>query len=164
MNEFTSEQETICIGYEVNSLLNTVEGDYIHIEIIQPVECEMVKIQGHQDSFGKVEDIKEKLEELFTSVKIINKGVEFMITGPDGPEPFTVTDILDKETNSVDWFLSVNTDVKIDFLPTIESIEKERKEREQRELEERGFIGEGKRLGGSSTFNREEWLKRLSGK
>lgn len=164
MNEFTSDQETINIGYEVNSLLNAVEGDYIHIETTDSTPCEMVKIQGHRESFGEVEDIKEKLEELFTSIKIINKGVQLLVTGPSGPELFTIVDILDKEEKTMDWFLSVNTDVKIDFLPTIESIEKEKKEQERKELEERGFIGEGKRLGGNNTFDREAWLNRLSGK
>ena len=60
--------------------------------------------------------------------------------------------------------LSVNTDVKIDFLPTIEYIENEKKQKEREELEARGFIGEGKRLGGSGRFDRDAWLKKLSDK
>ena len=164
MNEFTTDEETINIGYEVNSLLNAIEGDYIHVEVTEPSECEMVKIQGHRESFGKVKDIKEKLEELFTSIKIINKSIELFVDGLDGPEPFTIVDMLDKEGNTMEWFLSVDTDVKIDFLPTVESVENERKQKEREELEARGFIGEGKRLGGSGKFDRDAWLKRLSNK
>ena len=163
MNEFTSQEGTVDIGYEVNAFLNVIENDYIHVETIDHVTCKMVKIQGHRESFGKCENIKEKLEELFTTVKIINKGMVLIVNGPSGPEPFTIVDLLDIDGSSIDFFLSINTDVKIDFLPTLEGIENEKREKERKELEARGFKGEGKKLGGKK-FDRKEWLKNLSGK
>ena len=168
MKEFTNEHENIEIGYEINSHLNLLDGDYLHIERCLPEKVNMVKIQGHEDSFGQIVSIKEKLETLFTSVKIINKGSQFILNG-EKPETFTVVDILTQENQSINWFLSIDTDVKIDFLPTLESIEKEkikkekeRLEREKKALEERGFKGEGKKLGGNLT--RDEWLKNLDKK
>jgi len=162
MNEFTQDNDKVAISYSVNSLLNTVDNDYIHIDIVEPVKCDMVQIRGHRDSFGKIQNIKEKLEILFTRVKIINKGMVLMIDGLNGPESFTIVDLLDDATNTIDWFLSMDTEVKIDFLQTSESIEREKKEKERKELEARGYIGEGKRLGGTN-FDKEKWLKKLSG-
>ena len=158
MNEFTQDKDKVAIGYNVNSLLNTVDNDYIHIDIVQPSKCDMVQIRGHRDSFGKIQNIKEKLENLFIDIKIINKGMVLMIDN----ESFNIVDLLDDATNTIDWFLSMDTEVKIDFLKTSESIEREKKEKERKELEARGYIGEGKRLGGTN-FDKEKWLKKLSG-
>lgn len=167
MKEFLSPgPDLVHIPMPINRMLNVVDDSYIRVERVDPLIPHLIKIQGHYESFGKIHDIKEQLERLLVSIKMVNKGCTYSIIGEhDTPEQFTITDILFDDI-SVDWGVTVDADIKIDFEETLEGIrlkqekeEQERKEQERKELEARGYKGEGKKIGGASS--RSAWLDRL---
>lgn len=164
MTEFKSAElgGTMDIGYEINRHLNLITGEYIHLEHVPGQTPHLIKIQGHCESFGKVIDLKEQLEKLLIDIKILNKNSEFTVLSPDGPEPFTVVELLDHDGESMDWGLTVDADVEVDFVKTVEAEEKEKKKAEREELDRRGFLGEGRKLGGQ--VDRQAWLTRLQKK
>jgi hypothetical protein len=164
MTEFKSAELgcAVDIGYEINQHLNLVTGEYVYLEYVPGQTPHLIKIQGHRESFGKVVDLKEQLEKLLVDIKILNKGSEFTVLSPDGPESFTVIELLDHDGQNMDWGLTVDADVKVDFVKTIEAEEKEeerKKKAEREELDKRGFLGEGHKLGGCG--DRQAWLDRL---
>jgi hypothetical protein len=169
MTEFKPEEQgdAIDIGYDINRHLNLITGEYVHVEKVEPQIPYMIKIQGHRESFGKIVDLKEQLEVILTDIKVLNTGTVLMIQSPDSPELCTVQEIINHENEPLEWALTVDTDLKVDFMETLESIEhkkreerEQREQREQRELEERGFKGKGQKVGGGRA-DRTAWLDRL---
>jgi hypothetical protein len=169
MTEFKAAEDgaavgTIDVGHEINQHLNLVTGEYVHVERIHSQAPALIKIQGHRESFGKVFDLKEQLEKLLVQIKVLNTKTELTVNGPDGPESFTVVGMEDGDGREMDWGLTVETDVKVDFLKTREAEEDERKQREALEaLERRVGGGQGHRLGGRS-IDRQAWLDRFQSK
>lgn len=169
MTEFKSRElgDSIDIGYEINQYLNIITGEYVHVQRIDRQIPHLIKIQGHRDSFGKISNLKEQLESLLVSIKILNVGTELITHSPDGPEACTVIEIYDTEGQPLNWATTIEADVNIDFAPTKETVEREERKRqeeqerkEREELERRGYRGHGHKLGGE-VINRQAWLDRL---
>jgi len=166
MTEFKSRESgnSIDIGYEINQYLNIITGEYVHVQRIDVQIPHLIKIQGHRDSFGKIVNLKEQLESLLVSIKVLNSGTDLIAHGPDEPEPFTVIEIQDIEGQPLEWGITVDADVNVDFAPTKETVERERREEQEREereeLERRGYKGPGRKIGGQSIC-RQAWLDKL---
>jgi len=169
MTEFKPREsgDSVDIGYEINQYLNIITGEYVHVQRIDAQTPHLIKIQGHRDSFGKIVNLKEQMESLLVSIKVLNVGTDLIVHGPDGPEPFTVVDLQDIEGQSLTWGTTVEADINVDFVLTKESVEREERQRqedqerkEREELERRGYKGHGHKLGGE-VVNRQAWLDRL---
>jgi len=130
------ESSTLDISYHHNRHLNTIDGEYVHVRKVEPVVPHLIRLQAHRESFATVINCKEQLEQLLLRVKIIHQGDVFTILSSQGEEPFTVSAILDEAEQQLEWGLVVEADVKVDFMQTLEAIEREQ-ERERKEQEER---------------------------
>lgn len=174
MNDFKSkgDSDSVDVGLETNTFLNMCTGMYVHVDRVQAQRPYLVKMQAHKESFGDIPNLKEQLETMLVQIRALNKGVVLYATGLKGLEPFTIIDILNNKGETMDWGLTVESEVRIDFERTKEAIEtKEREEKErlarleQEELESRGFIGPGHTLGSVSCDDprkaRQDWLDRL---
>lgn len=162
---------TVDISYEINRFLNLITGEYVHIERVEPQIPHMIRVQGHRDSFSTVVDLKEQLEQLLVTVKVLTAGIVLTVNGSNGPESLTVTEILDAEGSKMEWGLTVETDIEVDFMKTKETIErelKEEKEREEREhveeLERQGYKGPGYQVGAGNGIDRQAWIDQLQAK
>lgn len=145
---------SIDIGLVHNQFINLITGEYVHVETVsQPVlPLDTIVIQGHNDSFGDVKDVKEKLEILFSSIRVLNRCMSASIaidTDTGTCTEFTVVKLLNREGEEMEWGITVDTEIRVDFVPTRETVEREEKEQERKELEKRGFYGEGKKVGTS---------------
>lgn len=167
MTEFKADDDgpSIDVGIGLNQYLNTINGEYVHVQI-EPIRGapKLIKVQGHRDSFEKVTDIKEQLEHLLVNIRILNKGCALQVSqGIEQGEQLTIVDIIDHDGQSMEWGLTIEADVEVDFMKTKEAEVREAQAAERAELEKRGFRGEGQRLGGSR-IDRQTWLDRISGK
>jgi hypothetical protein len=166
MTEFKPRElgDSVDIGYEINQYLNIITGEYVHVQRIDAQIPHLIKIQGHRDSFGKITNLKEQMESLLVSIKVLNVDTDLIVYGPDGPEPFTVVELQDTEGHPLNWGTTVEADINVDFALTKETVEREEKQRqeeqEREELERRGYKGPGRKLGGE-IVNRQVWLDRL---
>jgi hypothetical protein len=163
MMEFTDKPDIIDIPMTINTYLNVINDMYIDVIRVDPQIPKMVKIQGHKESFGTITDIKEQLQSLFLDVKILNKGSTFELISTNGTELFDIVSIQLANGTEVDWGVTVETDVVIDFSETIEAIQHKEEQEERIRLESMGFIGPGRQLGAGG-ISREEWLNRLERK
>lgn len=162
---------SIDIGLILNQYTNLITGDYVHVEVVDQPESplDIIVIQGHYNSFGDVKDVKEKLENMLSSIRVLNKDMELMLDS-DPNYRFSVVKLLNDKGQETEWGITVGTELRVDFIPTRETEELQKKEQEMRELEKRGFYGEGKCVGAgagagaSIRDRRQSWLDKLQGK
>jgi hypothetical protein len=169
MKEFTRDRETIDIPMGINMVLNVINGSYVRVEKVIAVAPYLIKLQAHNESFGKIENIKSQLEKLFVDMKIVNAGSTLSVDGPIGPEPFNVLEILTESGEEMEFGLTIESDLNIDFEETLEGLkikelEKLKKDTAEKRaaLEAQGYKGEGHRLGGSGGGTRQAWLDRMA--
>lgn len=159
MNEFTRGVDTVDIPESLNQYLNLTDDiPFIHVSPVQIGTPSSVVLQGHKDSIGNLTDIKERLEDLFADIKVLNKGMTLTVTGPDGQEQLDVVDIIGADGSMIAG-LVLNCDIEIDFLETRESIRRAEaaaareaaQKAEEARLEEARVQGQ---ILGGTTYNR----------
>ncbi len=126
MNEFTRDTETVDIPEHINRYLNIVDDTYIHIVKTNLDRPFQVIVQGHRNAFSNIDNLKEKLETLFSEIKIINANMVLDLEG----EIFDVISICDKDMNVMTAGLIVESELEIVFLQTLEAIEIETEQRD----------------------------------
>ena len=159
MNEFTRDSSTIDIPEQVNSYLNLCDDTFINVSREKLQVPQKVVLQGHREAFGTIVDIKEKLENLFSDIKILNKGCTYVIEG----EPFDVIQMCTGDSD-ISAGLIVECELEIDFIRTIEGLERERERQREshRETHVAQPIDVGNQLGGRQLTKDEVRLARLA--
>ena len=127
--DFISHENLVEVSVDLMRILMISEGDLIQVEQVScPNFPDIISIRAHNESFGNVSSIKERLENVISSMRILHLGDVLEIKCPDICEPFTVEKMVDKNGSPMDMSCVVNTEVKIDFLRTVESIKREEAE------------------------------------
>mgnify|MGYP002137257972 CR=1 FL=1 len=127
MNEFTPQSVgTINIPDHLNRYLNVVEETYIHVCKTTMMRASQVIVQAHRNAFNDIDNLKEKLEVLFSNIKIINSNMALELEG----QPFDVITLSDMDMNGMSAGLIVEGELEIVFLQTLEGIEIEKEQME----------------------------------
>lgn len=125
MNEFTRNSDTIDIPQHLNRYLNIVDDMYIHVERTVLAKPFQIIVQGHREAFTNIDNLKEKLETLFSEIKIVNSNMVLDVE----EEIFDIITISDKDMNIMTAGLIVESELEIVFLQTLEAIEIEKEQR-----------------------------------
>jgi len=150
-------EDRIHIPVTINRSLNLVQDMFVDVGILNlnpdtvPLVLDVVvTLQAWNESFGKLENAKDKLGVMFQSMRILNTGSCFQIED----ECVDIVKIMDNETGEEVLHLltitqepDIEIKITLDFMETKQSLlEKEVNER-RKALEARGYLGEGHRLG-----------------
>jgi hypothetical protein len=163
VNEFTAEATHIQVSNYLMTKLQITSGSFVEFTMVScPPVPDIIFIRAFNDSFARVKSIKQRLEQSLSLSRILQIGDEFELECEHNIEKFTIERMTDLDGVAMNLACAVDTEVKIDFLKSKETLQEELKESQNAEapdMKDTAVEIFGNRLGGGFRTKEEQISK-----